>query len=333
MRSYVVPALAAAFALITSSAAIGADQPVVGLITKTDTNPFFVKMKEGAEQAAKERGAKLLSAAGKADGDNAGQVTAIENMITAGAKTILITPNDSKAIVPAIKKARAQGVMIIALDSPADPRDATDALFATDNYQAGLLIGQYAKAAMAGKPAKIVTLDLFPGHPVGAQRHNGFMKGFGLAAPDASSNELGKAPEIVCSADSFGDQAKGQTAMENCLQKNPDVNVVYTINEPAAAGAYKALQRAGKEKGVLIVSVDGGCAGVRNVKAGVIAATSQQYPLKMAALGVNAGVDYATAGKKVSGYTDTGVTLIADKAMPGVPSKDSATGLSLCWGK
>ena len=325
--------LAATVLAAASTAALSADQPVIGLITKTDTNPFFVKMKEGATQMAKERGAKLLTAAGKQDGDNAGQVTAIENMITAGAKTILITANDSKAIVPAIQKARAKGVMVIALDSPTDPQDATDALFATDNYKAGILIGEYAKAALAGKPAKIVTLDLFPGHPVGAQRHNGFMKGFGLAAPDAKVNELGKSAEIVCSADSYGDQAKGQTAMENCLQKNPDVNLVYTINEPAAAGAYTALKRAGKDKGVIIVSVDGGCAGIRNVKAGAIAATSQQYPLKMAALGVAAGVDYATKGTKVSGYTDTGVTLIADKPMAGVESKDSKVGESLCWGK
>ena len=324
---------ATVLAMAATTAAVGAEQPVIGLITKTDTNPFFVKMKEGAEQMATSRGAKLLTAAGKQDGDNAAQVTAIENMMTAGAKTILITANDSKAIVPAIQKARAKGVMVIALDSPTDPRDATDALFATDNYKAGVLIGEYAKAALAGKPAKIVTLDLFPGHPVGAQRHNGFMKGFGLPAPDAAVNELGKADQIVCQADSYGDQAKGQTAMENCLQKNPDVNLVYTINEPAAAGAHTALVRAGKDKGVIIVSVDGGCAGVRNVKAGVIAATSQQYPLKMASMGVAAGVEYAKTGKKVSGYTDTGVTLIADKPMAGVESKDSAEGLKMCWGK
>ena len=333
MLKFASSLFAAAALAGAATLAVGADQPVIGLITKTDTNPFFVKMKEGAEQMAKSRGAKLLTAAGKQDGDNAAQVTAIENMMTAGAKTIMITANDSKAIVPAIKKARAKGVMVIALDSPTDPRDATDALFATDNYKAGLLIGQYAKAAMAGKPVKIATLDLFPGHPVGAQRHNGFMKGFGLPAPEAASNQLGKAPQVVCSADTYGDQAKGQTAMENCLQKNPDVNLVYTINEPAAAGAYTALKRAGKEKGVVIVSVDGGCAGIRNVKAGIIQATSQQYPLKMAALGVAAGVDYATKGTKVSGYTDTGVTLIADKPMPGVESKDSKVGESLCWGK
>jgi fructose transport system substrate-binding protein len=325
-------AFAAVVALAAGVAAAQSD-PVIGLITKTDTNPFFVKMKEGATEMAKQRGAKLMSAAGRTDGDNAGQVTAIENMMAAGAKTILITPSDSKAIVPAIQKARAKGVQVIALDSPTDPADAADALFATDNYKAGVLIGQYAKAALGGKPAKIATLDLFPGHPVGAQRHNGFMKGFGLAAPDAKSNELGKAPEIVCMADSFGDQAKGQTAMENCLRKNPEINVVYTINEPAAAGAHTALQRAGKDKGVVIVSVDGGCAGVRNVASGVIAATSQQYPMKMAGMGVRAGVDYAKTGNKVSGYTDTGVTLIADKAMAGVESQNTKTGLELCWGK
>jgi fructose transport system substrate-binding protein len=324
----------ATVAAIAAAPALAQGQPVIGLITKTETNPFFVKMKEGAAAAAKARGAKLLTGAGKADGDNAGQVTAMENMIAAGAKTILITPSDSKAIVPSIKKARDKGVLVIALDSPADPADATDALFATDNYQAGVLIGQYAKAALGGKPAKIVTLDLFPGHPVGAQRHNGFLKGMGLPAPDAKSNELGgKAAGVACMADSFGDQAKGQTAMENCLQKTPDANLIYTINEPAAAGAYNALKKAGKEKNVIIVSVDGGCEGVKNVGAGVIAATSQQYPLKMAAMGVDAGVEYAKTGKKPSGYTDTGVTLIAAKPVAGVESKDVKTGTELCWGK
>ncbi|SDM74396.1 monosaccharide ABC transporter substrate-binding protein, CUT2 family (TC 3.A.1.2.-) [Janthinobacterium sp. OK676] len=323
-----------ALAILTAAGgAAMAEEAIVGLITKTDTNPFFVKMKEGAQQRAKLKGAKLLTAAGRADGDNAGQVTAIENMVAAGAKAIMITPSDSKAIVPAIKKARAAGVLVIALDSPTEPQDATDALFATDNYKAGLLIGQYAKAAFAGKPVKIAMLDLFPGHPVGIARHNGFLAGYG--APGISAKTVGpaKTADVVCMADSFGDQGKGQTAMENCLQKNPDINLVYTINEPAAAGAYKALKALGKEKNVMIVSVDGGCAGVRDVKAGVIAATAQQYPLNMAGLGVEAGVEYAKNGKKASGYVDTGVTLISDKQQAGVESRDTAFGLNSCWGK
>jgi len=307
-------------------------EPVIGLITKTDTNPFFVKMKEGAQAAAKAGGAKLLTGAGKNDGDNAAQVTAMENMIAAGAKVILITVNDAKAIVPTIKRARAKGVLVIAIDSPTDPVTATDALFASDNYKAGTLIGRYAKAALAGKRPRIATLDLLPGHPVGAQRHNGFLNGLGLPAPDRSSNLLGKPAEVVCMADSYGNQTRGQTGMENCIQKNPDINLVYTINEPTAAGAYKALKAAGKEKGVVIVSVDGGCQGIRDVAAGHIAATAQQYPLKMAALGVAAGVDYIRTGRKPTGFTDTGVTLIAAKPMKGIDSKSVSTGMELCFG-
>lgn len=319
--------------IVSTAAAAQKPQPIIGLITKTETNPFFVKMKEGAQAAAAARGAKLLSGAGKNDGDNAGQVTAMENMIAAGAQVIMITVADSKAIIPAIRRARAKGVLVIALDSPTDPVTATDALFATDNYKAGQLIGQYARKALGAKPARIATLDLLPGNPLGAQRHNGFLKGFGLAAPAASVNTLGKPAEVVCMADSYGDQAKGQTAMENCLQKNPDINVVYTVNEPTGAGAYKALKSAGKEKNVVLVSVDGGCQGVRDVGSGAIAATAQQYPLKMAALGVEAGVAFVQNGKKPSGYTDTGVALIAGKALAGVESKDVKTGLDLCFGK
>ena len=301
----------------------GGGQVQVGLITKTDTNPFFVKMKEGATKEAAAKGAKLQSAAGKFDGDNQSQVTAIENMVAGGVKGILITPSDTKAIVPAIDKARKKGVLVIALDTPTEPQSAVDALFATDNMQAGVLIGKYAKALMGDKPVKIATLDLAPGISVGVLRHNGFTSGFGISNNDS---------RIVCQQDTQGDQSKGQTAMENCLQKAPDINLVYTINEPAALGANTALKAAGKAGNVTVVSVDGGCTGVQAVKDGRIAATSQQYPLKMATEGVDAVVDFAKTGKKVSGYTDTGVTLITDKPQPGVDSKDTAFGLANCWG-
>ena len=89
--------------------------------------------------------------------------------------------------------------------------------------------------------------------------------------------------------------------MENALQKCPDINVVYTINEPAAAGAYEALKAAGKDDGsVLIVSIDGGCPGVKNVEAGVIGATSQQYPLQMAAMALEAIAKFAKTGPSQS---------------------------------
>ena len=140
-------------------------------------------------------------------------------------------------------------------------------------------------------------------------------------------------PQIACVGNGQGQTAPSQTAMENCIQKNSNINVVYTINEPSAVGAWNALKNAGKTKaGTVIVSVDGGCAGVRNVRAGIIDATSQQYPLRMASRGVRAVVNYAKTGKKVSGYTDTGVNLIAKVARRGVTSKTVAYGLRNCWG-
>jgi fructose transport system substrate-binding protein len=296
----------------------------VGLITKDVTNPFFVKMKQGAQAQAKKLGADLKYAAGKSSSDNAGQITAIENMTTQGVKGILITVADGKAENGAIAKARKAGVLVIALDSPTTPKSATNALFATNNFNAGVLIGKYARAATKGKSVTIAMLDEHAGSSVGALRHNGFLKGFGIK---------GSSKLIACVGNGEGQTAPSQTAMENCLQKNPNINVVYTINEPSAAGAWNALKNAGKKQnGVTVVSVDGGCAGVRNVKAGIIDATSQQYPLKMAALGVKAVVTYAKTGKKAKGYTDTGVNLIAKKAVAGVKSKTVAYGLANCWG-
>jgi fructose transport system substrate-binding protein len=318
--------------LLPLLAAAAQPQPTVGLITKTETNPFFVKMREGAEAEARKQGVRLITAAGRRDGDNAGQVTAIENMVAAGARALLITPSDAQAIVPALRKARARGVLVLALDSATDPLDAVDALFATDNYRAGQLIGRYARAALGTRAPRMVMLDLFPGHPVGAQRHNGFLDGFGFKAPAARSTLLGSNPAVLCMADTAGDQARAQTAMENCLQRARDVNVVYTINEPAAAGAWSALKRAGREKGVLVVSVDGGCAGVADVNRGAIAATAQQYPLRMAELGVAAAAQFIRTGQRPKGYTDTGVSLVTRAPLAGIESLDVAAGTRLCWG-
>ena len=122
--------------------------------------------------------------------------------------------------------------------------------------------------------------------------------------------------------------------METLLQKDPDINVIYSINEPSGFGGATALKAAGKKPGdFLLVSVDGGCEAItKGIKTGVIDATSQQYPLKMAALGVEKGAAAARGGAKPSGYVDTGVTLITADPMKGVDSKDEAYGTENCWG-
>ncbi len=323
-----------------ATGAIAADRPIVGLITKTNTNPFFVKMKAGAEEAAKANDVELRSFAGKVDGDNDGQVAAIENLIAAGAKGILITANDSRAIVPAIEKARAAGILVIALDTPLDPPTAADATFATDNFVAGELIGQWAAKTLGAKAssAKIALLDLSVNQvSVDVARDQGFLKGFGIEIGDPKKIGDEKDARIVGHDVTQGSEEGGRRAMENLLQKDPRVSIVYTINEPAAAGAYEALRSVGRDKDVLIISVDGGCPGVRNVKDGVIGATSMQFPLLMAAKGVEAVKKFASGGGKPQAspgldFVNTGVELVTDKPAAGLTSIDSAAALKKCWG-
>ncbi len=320
--------------------ALAADKVIVGLITKTNTNAFFAKMKDGAEAKAKELGVDLHTYAGKFDGDNDLQVAAVENLMNLGAKGILITPSDTKAIVPVIERARAAGILVIALDTPLDPANAADATFATDNVKAGVLIGEWARKTLGdkAKDAHVAFIDALPDQPtVDRQRDQGFMKGFGIdiANPKQYGHETDK--RIVGHQWGKGSEEGGRAGMETLLQKDHDINVVYTINEPTAAGAYAALKAAGKGTGVLVVSVDGGCPGVKNVREGLIGATSQQYPLLMASLGVQAAADFAKTGAKPKptpglDFFDTGVSLVTDKPVPGVDSITSAEGLKKCWG-
>ncbi|WP_062208859.1 sugar ABC transporter substrate-binding protein [Aureimonas sp. AU12] len=341
MRHLFASAAVGALGVLALAGSASAQSPMtVCLITKTDTNPFFVKMKEGAEAKAKELGINLQSYAGRVDGDSDSQVQAIESCIAAGAKGILIAASDTKGIVPAITKARDAGLITIALDTPLEPLNAADATFATDNYEAGVLIGQWAKAKMGNEAAdaKIAFLDLTPQQPsVAVLRDQGFMEGFGIDVKNKDVVGDESDARIVGHDITNGNEEGGRQAMENLLQKDPTINLVYTINEPAAAGAYEALKALGLADKVTIVSVDGGCPGIANVKDGVIGATSMQYPLKMAAMGVEAVKTFAESGKKPEAsagleITNTGVDLVTDAPVDGVKSMDSATAAKACWG-
>lgn len=332
--------LAGVIALSSLSTTALAESDIIGLITKTNTNPFFVKMKEGAQQKASELGVELRTFAGRYDGDNESQVQAIENLIASGAKGILITPSDPAGIVPTIQKARDAGLLVIALDTPLSPANAADMTFATDNFKAGEMIGQWAKARMGdkAKDARIALLDLSTSQiTVDVARDQGFLQGFGIDIKNAGRIGDETDPRIVGNDVTQGSEEGGRRAMENLLQKDPSINLVYTINEPAAAGAYEALKSFGLEKNVTIVSVDGGCPGVRNVRDNVIGATSMQFPLEMASQGVTSIVEFAKTGTRPTAsdgldFFDTGVQLITDSPESNVQSIGSNTGLVMCWG-
>ena len=331
---------AAGFVAMTALAAPAvADEVIIGLITKTNTNPFFVKMREGAKARAEEMGVELRTFAGKYDGDNEAQIEAIESLVAAGAKGILITPSDPVGLADTVRRAREAGVLVIALDTPFDPPESADATFATDNFRAGELIGQWAAAKMGDtSKAKIATLDLSEAQiTVDVLRNQGFLKGFGVDVKDINRMYDEDDPRIVGGDSTLGSEEGGRTAIENLMQKDPGINVIHTINEPAAAGAYEGLKAFGMAGKVLIVSVDGGCPGVQNVKEGIIGATSMQFPLRMASLGVAAVVEFAKSGKKPEnteglGFFDTGVELVTDEPVEGIPSITSDEALAKCWG-
>lgn len=333
--------LAIALAAFTGTASMASAQSTGAcLITKTDTNPFFVKMREGALAKAEELGVELSTFAGKMDGDHETQVAAIETCIANGAKGILITASDTSSIVPAVQQAREAGLVVIALDTPLDPIDSADMTFATDNFIAGELIGQWAATTLgdAAADAKIGMLNINVSQPtVGVLRNQGFLQGFGIDLGDPNKWGDEDDARIIGNDVSDGNEEGGRRAMENLLVQDPEINVIYTINEPAAAGAFEALKSIGRENDVLIVSVDGGCPGVANVKDGVIGATSQQYPLLMASMGIEAIVAWAEDGTKPANtpgkdFFDTGVALITDKPVDGVESIDTTEGTNLCWG-
>lgn len=341
MRSKILRTLAVASIAATTGLAAPAlaDDVIIGLITKTNTNPFFVKMREGALAKAEELGVELRTFAGKYDGDNEAQIEAIESLVAAGATGILITPSDPVGLADTVRRAREAGLLVVALDTPFDPPESADATFATDNFRAGELIGQWAAAKMGDtSKAKIATLDLSEAQiTVDVLRNQGFLKGFGVDVKDVNKMYDEDDPRIVGGDSTMGSEEGGRTAIENLMQKDPGINVIHTINEPAAAGAYEGLKSFGMAGKVLIVSVDGGCPGVQNVKEGIIGATSMQFPLLMASLGVEAMVEFAKSGKKPEnteglGFRDTGVELVTDEPVDGIPSITSDEALAKCWG-
>ena len=333
-------ACAAAALLVTTLAASAQEPTKACVITKTDINPFFVKVKEGAVEKGRELGVDIMAYAGKIDGDHESQQQAMESCIAAGVKGILLIASDPKAIVDQVEQAKAQGILVIALDTPLEPADAADATFATDNYEAGRLIGAWAKGKLgdAAKDAKVAMLNINASQPsVDVLRNQGFTEGFGMDPKDNTRIGDEDDPRIAGQEYTDGNEEGGRRAMEAMLQRDPSINVVYTINEPAAAGAAEALRAFGRQDGVTIVSVDGGCPGVQNVAEGVIGATSQQYPRKMAEMGIEAIAAFAKDGTRPQNteglsFTDTGVQLVTDQPVEGVPSITSSEGLKLCWG-
>jgi fructose transport system substrate-binding protein len=295
----------------------------IGIVEQQLTNPFFGAIEGAAKAEAGKYGVKTITAEAKSAGDAASQVTAIEDMINRGVKGIVVDPANATALVGVLSKARSKGILVLTVNTGTSPRSAANAAYETDNLAAGKLIGRWAKARLNGAPAHVALLDYDLSDRTAKARHDGFLAGFGITA---------SAPEVAGSALTQGSVDTGQSGMENLLSAHSDINVVYTINEPVAQGAYTATKAKGLDGKVLIGSIDGGCSGVRSVKSGAIGATVMQFPKRMGQMAVGAIVKFVKTGTKPSGVINPGTVLITDQPVTGIPSQSSAWGLKNCWG-
>jgi fructose transport system substrate-binding protein len=321
----------------------------VSLILKTLSNPYFVSMQKDAQTQAGKDNVNLTVAAGKTDGDTQTQISAIDNAISRGDKGILITTNGD-AVNTELRKAKQAGIFVIALDTVPNPSNTVDITYATDNEEAGKLIGQYAAAKLDGGKAVVAMLDLFNNQVVSVDinRDHGFLEGMGIDPGSKTQNGQeaksgkytggkGGSYTVACHQPTQGAVPGGKTAMENCLSGNGDINVVYTINEPAADGALQALQAAGKSD-VMVVTIDGSCKYVNGLlKSGKIAADSAQYPGQMASKGVHTVAELARGGSKPSlpggkDFINTGTALVTANAIAGVDSQTPDKAAPNCWG-
>lgn len=317
------------------------------LILKTFSNPYFVSMENSAKAEAARRGVDLTVAAGTTDSDTSTQISAIDNAVAAGDAGIIIV-SDGTAVNSALERARAAGLYTIALDTVPIPPSTVNLTYATDNTEAGRLDGQWVAAKLAGKPADVALLDDLTDSVVSVDvdRDHGFLEGMGIPVgdPDINGREpasghyaggQGGTYTIACQLPTQGAIPGGKSAMQTCLQKDPNINVVYSINEPAAEGAAQALAAAGSK--AIVVAVDGGCSNLPYVADGSIAATAGQFPGKMAADGVDAIDNLVTrhlhpAASPGLGFFNTGTTLYTNSPVPGVPSVNVTAAQKLCWG-
>jgi fructose transport system substrate-binding protein len=320
----------------------------VTLILKDLSNPYWIFMRNAAKAEAAKLGVSLKVFAGQTDSDTTTQINAIEDAVSAGDSGIIVVSNGN-AVNSAIQKARSAGIAVYALDTVPIPASSVDMTFATDNTKAGRLIGQGAAAKLPGAAADSALLaeETTEVVEVDVDRDHGCLEGMGISPgkPDVNGTEAksghytggqGGSYTIACQLPTGGSQSGGQSAMETCLSKDPSINVVYAINEPAAEGAVRALKSADKH-GVTVVAIDGACSTLPFIKSGEIGATAGQFPGTMAKLGIAAVVKDIHTGVKPKAshgldFFDTGTKLYTNSPQPGVQSVSAAHAQTLCWG-
>jgi ABC-type sugar transport system substrate-binding protein len=271
----------------------------LGMITKFPVG-FYTTLQNGAKKFDKETpGAKVLFAQGKSATDDAGEIAAIQDLVTAGVKGIAIAPT-SPAVVPALKAAQKKGVKIVLIDNDIPTWKGKASVVATNNFNGGVLAGKYIAARLKAGD-KLGILAGVPGVPSLDDRVNGMLKGLGT---------LKSQLKIVGKLETDCDQTKGFNQAQTLLTANPDLKAMYSACGPPAVGADQALTNANvNPSSFVMVGYDAQPDEVAQIVKGRENASVAQFPFNIGYLGAKT-LWKVVQGKAVAKNVDTGTALV-----------------------
>ena len=272
-------------------------ETTIAYITNGNTNEGWTLINGGAKKAGNAPGVKLIELAAE-KGELSKQLAIVEDMITRKVNAIAIAPVDSKGIAPAVNKALAAGIPVIAVDTGISGAKITSYV-ATENIKAAMVQGHWAAEQVKdGDTIIYITGDL--GQSTGQERKKGFLDGL---------NAKRKGVKVV-EVPTTWDQTMAQNGVEAALRANPSTKMIACAWDGGALGAKAALMAAGKKAGdVKIAGFDGSPGGLDMMKQGWQQANAAQMLAKIGQVGVETAIA-AAQGKKVADRIDTGSFLV-----------------------
>ena len=270
---------------------------VIVVAPKGLVHQFWLTVKAGAEQAAKEESARVVWKGPAKETDVAGQVAILEDMISRGVDAIVMAACDSRALVPTIARAIEKGIPVVTIDSGVDS-DLPVTFVATDNI-AGANAAADALAELIGHKGEVGLIPFIPGAATSDMRERGFKE------------QIAKYPEIELVQTLYcqSDAARGMAVTEDMLTSTPDLAGIFAANEPGAMGCVRALESRGVAGRVKLVAFDAADAEIDALERGTIQALIVQNPFKMGYLGVKSAMR-AIRGEPVEKRIDTGVSVV-----------------------
>lgn len=280
---------------------------VIGLAMNTQTNPFFVDVKDGVQKAADEHGIELYIT--DAQDDPTIQMKDVENLITKQPDAIIIDTCDSDAIVSSIEACNEAGIPVFTMDRESNGGEVVSHI-GYDAIKSGRMAGQYLVDTLGGK-GKIVEIQGIMGTNVAQNRSQGF-------------NEIMKEnPDmeiVACQVADF-DRAKGMSVMENILQANPEIDGLYAANDEMLLGALEAMEAAGRTGDIVKIGCDAIDDTLDAMRAGKVDATIAEPPFFLGKAILNTAYDYLE-GKKIEPYVILDNQLVTQDTVDSLVTKE-----------